>query len=314
MIVGEVEKVGKTRIVVAAAAGHRQLVVYSNQVTLAPGGRPVAMILPFYNGGGHGVEVVPTVPEDAALFDNLEYACKDLSLMKRGGGGTFGVADSYGNSAAPRLEVLRSGSYRYSVAPTAADIVRADPSVFTSLPADLQVLVDQYQAQQFGFVVCLLDASADYAPFAYVSDRVPGSESLFVPTRHYHTHSGGSGSRMTFELGGSGGLSGSAFVPRGAAAATAEWDHDVYVLGLDAQHQVCATLDNMPPTAKAQRPLRLAGWKDSPLRASFQGADGSETYVNHIAKYRVSDTGTRRVYPKRLPNEDMQIVLVATTA
>jgi hypothetical protein len=322
MIVGEIEKVGKTRIAVAAAAGHRQLVVYSNQVTLAPGGRPVAMILPFYNGGGHGVEVVPTVPEDAALFESLEYACKDL--RRTNGATDYSFNAELKSNAAPRLEVLRSGSYRYSVAPTAADIVRADPRVFTSLPADLQALVDQYQAQQFGFIVCLLDASADYAPFAYVSDRVPGSESLFVPTRHYHTHAAAasfSGARPTVELGGGLNGLGSVFTTAtgsssSSATDAADWDHDVYVLGLDAAHQVCASLNNMPPSGRAQRPLRLAGWKkDSPLRESFQGADGSETYVAHIAKYRVAPGKnathyTRRIISSPLPNDDMHIVLV----
>lgn len=310
MIVGEVEKVGKTRIVVAAAAGHRQLVVYVNQVTLAPDGRPVAMILPFYNGGGHGVEVVPTVPEDVALFDKLEDACnRDFALKTRGRGGYDRLSSTNG---APRLEVLRAGSYRFSVAPTAADIVRADPSVFTSLPADLQALVNQYQARQFGFIVCLLDASADYAPFAYVSDRVPNTESLFVPTRHYHTHPKAAPAAATMELGGRfGGGFGPA--PGRPAAASAEWDHDVYVLGLDAHHQVCASLEDMPPSGTAHRPLRLAGWKQSPLRESFQGADESETYVNHIAKYRVHD-GLAFARRRVLPNEDMQIVLVTTTA
>lgn len=305
MIVGEVEKVGKTRIAVAAAAGHRQLVVYSNQVTLAPGGKPVAMILPFYNGGGHGVEVVPTTPDDAVLFEKLEDACKVQSLNKSRNGDSSYSNSTFTFGAPPPLEVLRSGSYRYSVAPTAADIVRADPSVFTNLPPDLQALVDKYQEQQFGFIVCLLDASADYAPFAYVSDRVPGSESLFVPTRHYHTHPAAAPIGVGFGAAAdAGGPASRRLIPR----AHAEWDHDVYILGLDAQHQVCTSLHDLPPSGRAQRPLRLAGWKESPLRASFQGADQSQTYVDHIAKYRVTD-GLGLTRMRALPNEDMHIVL-----
>lgn len=305
VIVGPVEKVAKTRIVVATtAAPDRQVIVYANEVTLA-GQQPVAMILPFYNGRGNGVEVISTAADDSALFDILDRACKPQT-RGRGGETMLGYGNSASFDSSPRLEVLRSGSYRYSVAPTAADLHRADERIFRDLPADLQSLVDEYAAGQFGFVVCILDATASYSPFAYVSDVLPNG-SLFVPTRHYHTHPTHPATsrrhhhsvavRPMAAADWAGAAPAHQSNAAAAASVTADWDHDVYVVGLPADGLKCVSMDNKPPTQRGcYRAHRLSHeWDDSSsdLHAIFGGMEDIDPA--YIAKYRL--TSSQGVHP-----------------
>lgn len=304
VIVGDVEKVANTRIVVAATALNSQLVVYANEVTLS--GPPVAMVLPFYNGRS-GVEVIPTEPGDVELFDVLKRACEPMALGLRSGGQTLSC-NSYGRSASP-LPVLRAGSYRYSVAPTPADLRRIDERIFRDLPADLSALIAEYAAGNFGFLVCLLDESAAYAPFAYISDRLPGG-ALFVPTRHFHTHPHhgavrargflyptvvGDSSTATAAAA-SGGR------PAAETAVSVDWDHEVYVVGLEAAQLMCNSMGGLAPTQVGVNRVHGAYWAASALKSILSDANQDPAY---IAKYRITNR-----FP-RVDNVDMVIEAAA---
>lgn len=190
IVSGPVERIANTRIVVARLPGDRQLTVYANTVDLKDG-VPVAMILPYPEGE---VEVLTTTKSDMSLFQFIESFHADL--------GTFGGTLSRGAPAAQSapLEVRRAGSYRYSIAETVTDLHRADPNIFALGGGALKGLLEEYIAKKFSFLVCRIDADADYAPFAYVTPVV--KDRLFVPTKHYH----------------------------GEPEESSHWDHTVYVL------------------------------------------------------------------------------------
>ncbi len=195
IVSGPVQEIAKTEILVARGDDGRQLTVYSNRVKLFED-RPVAMILPYPRGP---VEVVRTNASDAEIFSALR---KSHEVPKRsfdtfGGGGTTKMS-----RGGPTLEVRRSGAYRYSIAPTVADLERADEAVFDLSDSALAALLSEYAERAFSFIVCRIDDNVDYAPFAYRSLIV--NENLFVPTKHYH-----GGSASTYH---------------------GDWDHIVYVL------------------------------------------------------------------------------------
>jgi hypothetical protein len=277
IIVGNIESVSQTKIAVVVKPDNRQLVVYSNRVMLAgnrewgddapEAAKPVAMVLPFPNWSGRDVEVVPTKPTDCDVFDALDKACSPLPASMDMFGLEVDDEESF-------LEVRRSGSYRYSVAATPADLRRADPTVFAgALPADLSLLIEQYAAAQFGFIVCVIDASAVYTPFAYLCDRLPGSGAVFVPTKHYHSHDAA------------------------GSADTADWDHSVYVLGTRAL--ICASIGRIGEGARCGVDFLPRG----PLMASAIAKEMGKCGASHLSCFRI-DSRSRRSAP---PNEDMVI-------
>lgn len=240
IIEGEIDSVRNTRILAAigccagatGSALTRQLIVYANVVELPPASKPAAMLLPFPNHNKRGAQVLATVPEDGDFYDCLHrafsYPDPDLFLDDS-------FADGDEDSEDGALEVLRAGAYRYSVAETAADLARASPEVFgEGISAGLRALLAQYPADQFGFIVCVLDESATYAPFAYLSDALPGDR-LFLPTRHHHTHRG-AGANMEAEK------------------EDADWDHEIYVLGMVAHQIECRSIQLVRQPAHVLRP------------------------------------------------------------
>lgn len=300
IIVGDIADVSGTNIAVVVKPDNRQLVVYSNRVILAAdrewdseveaaaaaAAKPVAMILPFPNHTGRGVQVVPTRPDDCKVFDMLDEACTPLPEITLGDG-RFGtpIADSDSD-----LEVFRSGSYRYSIAETPADLRRADPTVFTDLPADLNALIAQYADAMFGFLVCIIDASAAYSPFAYLCDRLPGGSGggggpVFVPTKHYHT-------RRRHEA------TATAATAAAAAAAAADWDHNVYLLGV--RPRFCASINRSGKGARCGIDCLPRG----PLMASALAKEIGKCDANLIAYFRLHGGGGGGG-GDAVPNEDM---------
>lgn len=182
IIAGEIEKVFATKIIVSALPNNKELVVYCNTVKLNTDKKPVAMILPYPNGPA-GVKVIATKEEDNACFSRLNALFK---VPTRGGVMYANSLGAQPKSLTKQLPVFRSGSYRYSVVKNYDELTRINNSVF-NLNRDLKALLQEYSGKNFGFVVCIIDESANYSPFAYISDRLNGE--LFVPTKHYHEHS-----------------------------------------------------------------------------------------------------------------------------
>lgn len=267
IIVGEVNSVSNTQIVVADLAHEKrdeQLVVYANMVNIT--GAPVAMVLPFYNAEGRGVDVIATVPEDMVLFDMLKSATtvksRSASLSANG---------FYDCAKEDFLEVQRAGAYRYSVAPLATDLVRADPAIFSNLQPDLGALFAEYQAAGFGFIVCIIDASASYAPFAYVSQR-QADGGLFVPTRHHHSHP------VSFT--------------RSMRSIGEDWDHSVYVWN-KGPGVTCTSMLGTPTRLSGVVPDCTKQWPTpSALRTRCCGLPIN---VGNIAVYRIKSNSHRAV-------------------
>jgi hypothetical protein len=188
--------VGKTKLYVSCSKDHkRQLTVYSNQVN-SPAAN--AMILAVPNPESIEFVDLSTYPQ---LFNDLKrcFAAPPAARSRS-------LASS---SKDARLVVHDVGSFRASIALSAEDLDRADPSVFT-MPAGLcDLLETHYAGKGMGFVVCQLkDGNHDYHPFAY-SHNVAADDALFVPTLHYHEHPGKAPSSKP----------------------GADWDHEIYVAG-----------------------------------------------------------------------------------
>ena len=261
IIVGEVNSVSNTQIVVADLAHEKrdeQLVVYANMVNIT--GAPVAMVLPFYNAEGRGVDVIATVPEDMVLFDMLKSA---TTADKSRNYSMLSANSFYDCDEEDFLEVQRAGAYRYSVAPLATDLVRADPAIFSNLQPDLGALFAEYQAAGFGFIVCIIDASASYAPFAYVSQR-QADGGLFVPTRHHHSHP------VSFT--------------RSMRSIGEDWDHSVYVWN-KGPGVTCTSMLGTPTRLSGVVPDCTKQWPTpSALRTRCCGLPIN---VGNIAVYRI---------------------------
>ncbi len=238
IIQGEVDDVSNTRIIAAVFPnGQRQLIVYCNEVD-SVGGQRVAMILPFPNphGGDRDVHVIKTTESDMDHFDSLYNAFKLITLNYRSANV---VADGFDNDCETNLKVYRAGSYQYSIAPTAADISRADPQVFSEIPGDLSNLLGEYSIQNYGFIVCIIDHGAAYTPFAYTCRTMNGE--MFIPTKHYHSHSDGQ-----------------------SGLAHADWDHTIYVLG-NKKARVCESLGNLSGSTPNGKLLPLVFGKHTKL-------------------------------------------------
>lgn len=171
MISGEVSSVEHTNIFAAVLPNNKQLTVYSNAVTIV--NKPVAMILPFY---GNYIEMIATTPNDVNVFLELDRHFPRFRGNKSPYGGFF-------ENDGQTLEVLRSGSYRYSIAHSLEDFNRLDANVF-QIDSELTSLLTTYKNAQFSFLVCIIDSSASYSPIAYVTNH--NGTNLFIPTKHYH--------------------------------------------------------------------------------------------------------------------------------
>jgi hypothetical protein len=204
MIQGTPEKISDTRILVSIVNTEYplQLVVYSNKVKTET---PVAMILPFPNHSKKNfVKVLETTKKDNQIFDMLNISfiplVFNLSVRKTKG----------------KLEVLRSGSYRYSIVKSLSDFDSLS-DIFKLTDPKLQVVLSK-NYQNFGFIVCIIDANTDYTPFAYITEKLPDGK-MFIPTRHYHSKNQDTNPyKITNNL-------------LGDLMDAGDWDHSIYILG-----------------------------------------------------------------------------------
>lgn len=218
-----VDSVSGTQILVVDA-GDRQITMYANQVRLR-GGAPSAMILPVPCLGANmaktdcGIKVMDATAA-AKLFDVLKEMFAPPSAP------TFALSLSASSRGAATLEVKRSGSYRYSIVPSLPDFSRLDHETFGLDPkSELASLLAEHYGisgvsadtklpfvSAYAFLVCIIDATAAFAPIAYEHDKHPSGR-VFVPTRHYHGNEPKHG----------------ASEPPGGAVH--DWDHHIYALG-----------------------------------------------------------------------------------
>ena len=171
VIVGGVQHVANTKILVAPMRRGHQLTVYQNQVDMT---NPTAMILPFPYGN-KGAELID-LSGYPQIFDDLSRAFSKYELV--------GVNNSY--SSAKTIKVHQVGSYSVSIVPTIDDFDRLQHHVFSLDPNLSGILRGKYPVHA-GFIVCLMNMNAKFHPIAYVTRRLR-SQQLFVPTYHYHGH------------------------------------------------------------------------------------------------------------------------------
>ena len=171
-----IKRVSNTTIMVAPLGNGKQFTLYQN--TAKTEGENV-MFLPFPTGECY--------PIDTTSFSTLLEECERFFEKHHEGGGFGGLRSmAFGTATkeAP-LPVQRVGGYRVSIAPTLADIARLSGEVF-KVPANIQELLAKNYGQGFGFLVCLFSHTVQAHPIAYVTNRMPGTGHLFIPTMHAH--------------------------------------------------------------------------------------------------------------------------------
>lgn len=174
MFAGPVETVAKTRIYVGLdPEGGTQFTAYQMQVDL--GGVANAMIL-----------AVPAAANDITLYDLSN--CPDLfdkleNIFPRQRSRGMKMSKSL-DGLTRSLVVHKIGSYDVSIAPTVADIDRANPEVFTLAP-DVATMLDRVYPTGFAFLICQLRVDGEIHPLGY-SAPAPSPGMMFVPTRHEH--------------------------------------------------------------------------------------------------------------------------------
>lgn len=298
MFVGDVKSVSKTRIFVADVGTTRQVTVYANTVKLQ-GGRPTMMILPVpvsaatRAAGGEtcGIEVFD-MSRHRELFTMLDRAFPRMQddsfdeIQLRGH--TFGKST---------LEVRRSGSYRYSIAPTREDIDRLHADLFT-VSDELRAVLQREYTTEWAFLACVIDEDATFAPFAYAHDKLHGS--MTVPTRHFHSSSVTGDKRPRWEIPtGGAALWDMATRDKSTVSAAKEddgWDHEIYVLGaLTLPPWLTAAPRGTVKIVSAQNGVNLRGLFDSKLPFALQG----------VARGSMFQKITISAPLSALPNEDM---------
>ena len=104
------------------------------------------------------------------------------------------------------LTVHKCGPYSYSIVPDLASFSRLSNKTFR-INKKVVHLLDLNYKQNFAFLVCILDQSAEYAPIAYINYNP--TNTLFLPCRH-----GGHGQNVVEKT--------DDFVD--------DWDHDIYTI------------------------------------------------------------------------------------
>ena len=184
IIAGEVRRVAGTKLfVMPSSDGRRQITVYSNKVD-TPGAN--VMCLPVPNPDSIAFETV---------YNDLFKDCKKSFLQPKFLSASNTLSFQDGGAVRSYLPVQNHGSYDVVVAPTLDDLDRVPPG-FLTLSDDVKgYLRSNYTEKEspFGVLLCKLrPGSVEYEPFAY-SHALLASGKLFVPTRHYHIESPGSG-------------------------------------------------------------------------------------------------------------------------
>lgn len=171
IIQGENVHVSNTCLLISPTTNGQQLTVYANTVKLDNSRVQGAMILPYPSG-------------QLATFINLQ-GCENLftelatvfTPLSRS-------VNFFTNQCDSLLEVENVGSYNVSNVPSLDDFPRLNREIFTIDPRVFNCLQEYYR-EGFSFVVCQLQADAEYHPFAYIHNRQPNGQ-LFIPTRHFH--------------------------------------------------------------------------------------------------------------------------------
>lgn len=220
IINSNVKRVFATKLLVLHA-GKKQLTIYQNSVQLQDEGKSNAMILPFpkskeYNdvdsdsSSSKSIVLYKLKINDAKHvndFDDLFKIAEDTipkmkSRMKRSITNNEAKSKSF-------LKVETVGSYSVSLAENIFDLTtRFDPRIFVINPTVLTLIKKRYPTN-FGFLICQLQESKTYHPFAYIHDSLSETQA-FVPTFHHHGDDGDDGHHRHHH--------------------GADWDHVIYLI------------------------------------------------------------------------------------
>lgn len=186
IISGLVHTVSATKIFVCPSQnGRRQLTVYQNAVD-AP--TENLMCLPVPN---------PTTVQFETVPDDLMVHCARSIQREHTWGRTLGISNDM------PLTVVSHGSYDVVLAPSISALTQA-PAGFT-VEHDVRRFLQEQYGSHMGILLCRLKSGhTTYTPFAY-SHELLEDGSLFVPTKHYHTH-----------------------MANPDAPLQADWDHEIY--------------------------------------------------------------------------------------
>jgi hypothetical protein len=213
MMSGDISDVSNTKIFCGKVSPDTQITVYSNQIKTTQKALPSAMILPVPKK----VTTVVDMSKIPNFFEELNKVCQRVTRSR---GGTF---SNY-------LPVERCGSYRYTLVPNISSFKGLRNDIFDIDLKCIDYMSKFYSGEnEFEFIVCILDQNAEYSPFAYTH---PCTDTLFVPTRHYHTHT-----HTHSQIGNLPGV---------------DWDHSIYTIGCES------TSDNLS-AHKLERP-GMAPW------------------------------------------------------
>lgn len=191
IIIGEPDCVSNTKILVSMIRDSSQLVVYSNIVGTK---KPVVMIIPFPNREVKPF-IISTDQNDSNIFKDLDdcftryqrHVSKSIPLSVH---------------KSDVLDIFRSDNWQYSIANNLSDLNNINKDVFQVDKGDL-VMLSEYDAKNYGFIVCIINKHVTYSPFAYICATDNGK--LFIPTKQYC-----SGNKNIFPF--------------------TRWDHNIYVL------------------------------------------------------------------------------------
>jgi hypothetical protein len=175
-----IDDVSKTKIFVRSLDdGTRQLVVYENNVVYKDFGNN-AMILPFPrdNKDGKDVLLLDLSEYEGNFFQDAYASFPQKDTEYYSSGFTFGSTEN-----SNWLPVKRVGSYKVSVANSLYELDYMNP--LFQLSSDVKKTLAKQYSKNFGFVICMFNASLKAHPIAYISDTLPKG-TMFVPTRHEH--------------------------------------------------------------------------------------------------------------------------------
>jgi hypothetical protein len=195
----------------------RQFIVYANNVN-----NPTlnnVMILPVWNPDTvefHDLSGYKDLFENCnGCFENMMLGRGKMTLSNNSAN-CFGMGKGH-------LAVSTVGSFQASIAPTLADLNRADPNVF-NITQDAKNCLAKNYANGFGFIICkLATGKKEYHPFAY-SHKIDGGK-VFIPTKHFHIHEMGPVSFMSRQF--DNGLDENAYAD--------DWEHEIYLYNVTSK-------------------------------------------------------------------------------
>jgi hypothetical protein len=140
--------------------------------------------------------ILPVPYPETIYFEESLLQYKELfsdlsaSLFNTGPTTNPNLTRSLGTTVKTTLPVLSVGSYRVSICTSIEDLKRLDTSLFPLSQSLLNLLRSQYgptaKKIPFGFLCCRLKSGVrEYSHIAY-SHKAPSSNTLFLPTKHFH--------------------------------------------------------------------------------------------------------------------------------